>query len=117
MHKILIVLTVIYIAFAAVQYNDPDPYFWIFLYAFIALLCILRIFTNRLSVVTSLGIVAYSIIFIWRVSTMFELSQRDAYSMEELKEAGGLLLSCATLIFLHLSCRYKRTSIGYDGND
>lgn len=34
-----LVLTVIFILFAAVQYNDPDPVLWISLYLAIALIC------------------------------------------------------------------------------
>ena len=38
--KILnIVLAVIFVFFAALQYNDPDPYIWIPIYLYAAILC------------------------------------------------------------------------------
>ena len=33
-----IVLTILFVIFAAVQYNDPDPWLWIGIYLFMALL-------------------------------------------------------------------------------
>ncbi|WP_295128274.1 transmembrane 220 family protein [uncultured Chitinophaga sp.] len=36
-----IFFTVIFILFAALQYNDPDPYIWIPIYGYGALMCLL----------------------------------------------------------------------------
>lgn len=38
--KILnLILTILFILFAAVQYNDPDPIHWMALYLFVAAVC------------------------------------------------------------------------------
>lgn len=38
------ILAVLFIVFAGVQYNDPDPWLWIIAYSLLALLFILQIF-------------------------------------------------------------------------
>ena len=37
-----IFFSVVFTLFAVVQYNDPDPYFWVPIYLYPALLCILK---------------------------------------------------------------------------
>ncbi len=39
--SIHVILAIIFILFAAVQYNDPDPYIWIPIYGAVAVVCIL----------------------------------------------------------------------------
>jgi hypothetical protein len=39
--SIHLILAIIFILFAAVQYNDPDPYIWIPIYGAVAAVCIL----------------------------------------------------------------------------
>lgn len=39
MKNLNIFLTILFILFAAVQYNDPDPLLWIVVYAYVALIC------------------------------------------------------------------------------
>jgi len=38
MKVINIVLTILFAVFAVVQFNDPDPWFWVLLYGFIAVI-------------------------------------------------------------------------------
>jgi hypothetical protein len=41
-----IILSILFIVFAAVQLNDPDPFLWVGLYLFIALICGLAAFNK-----------------------------------------------------------------------
>lgn len=41
MKTLNIIFTILFLSFAALQYNDPDPYVWIPIYAYAALLCFL----------------------------------------------------------------------------
>ena len=43
-----LIFVVLFVLFAALQYNDPDPYLWIPLYLFAAALCLLA-FRQRFS--------------------------------------------------------------------
>ena len=40
---------IVFILFAAVQYNDPDPYLWIPIYLYPALLCYLKLMQKPIS--------------------------------------------------------------------
>ena len=40
---------VVFILFAVVQYNDPDPYLWIPIYLYPALLCYLKFIQKPIS--------------------------------------------------------------------
>ena len=59
-----LVFCIIFILFAALQYNDPDPYIWMPIYSYAALLCWLafrqRYFPNAYLVGIS-GYVVYAI--------------------------------------------------------
>ncbi|MCF8406515.1 MAG: transmembrane 220 family protein [Chitinophagaceae bacterium] len=37
-----IIFSIVFVLFAAVQYNDPDPYLWVPIYLYPALLCYLQ---------------------------------------------------------------------------
>jgi len=51
---------IVFILFAAVQYNDPDPYIWIPIYLYTAILCWLAFRNKFFPGAYLLGIVAYA---------------------------------------------------------
>lgn len=55
-------LTLIFLLFAIVQYNDPDPWGWITLYLFVAVICGFAIFRRYHRYVIIGGLV---ICFVW----------------------------------------------------
>ena len=57
----------VFILFAALQYNDPDPYLWMPIYLYTAILCWLA-FKNRFYPTAYLiGIVAYALYALYKV--------------------------------------------------
>lgn len=46
-----IIFCVVFILFAVVQYNDPDPYLWIPIYLYPALLCFLKFIQKPISTI------------------------------------------------------------------
>ncbi len=55
-----IVFIVIFIIFAALQYNDPDPYVWMPIYLFAAYLCYQAIQNKYNPMLYTIGFIAYS---------------------------------------------------------
>jgi hypothetical protein len=55
-----VVFCILFILFAAVQYNDPDPYIWIPIYLYAAVLCWLAFRNKYFPSAYLLGIVAYA---------------------------------------------------------
>ncbi|HKH61780.1 MAG TPA: transmembrane 220 family protein [Flavitalea sp.] len=56
-----LIFTVLFILFAAVQYNDPDPYLWIPLYLFAAAMCWLASRQKFYPKLYLIGIAVYTI--------------------------------------------------------
>lgn len=46
-----IIFCVVFILFAVVQYNDPDPYLWVPIYLYPALLCFLKFIQKPISTI------------------------------------------------------------------
>lgn len=58
---------VIFVLFAALQYNDPDPYVWIPIYAYAAVLCWLAFRDRYYPAAYIVGIVVYLAYAIYKV--------------------------------------------------
>lgn len=111
-----IILTIIFILFAAFQYNDPDAFTWIMLYSYVAVMSALAIFKRYSLPLLIPGIVIFAIYFIYLIPNIFDwiasgenLMNRmnDAQPfIEQSREAGGILLGLITLIF-HLVTRNR----------
>ncbi|MET0244537.1 MAG: transmembrane 220 family protein [Flavitalea sp.] len=54
-----IIFLVLFVLFAALQYNDPDPYLWIPIYLYGALICLLWLLKKQKTVLIWIGIIAY----------------------------------------------------------
>lgn len=62
-----IIFCVLFILFAAVQYNDPDPWKWIILYLYAAVLCGLAARNKFYPVAYLIGIVVYGAYAIYKI--------------------------------------------------
>jgi hypothetical protein len=62
-----LILALLFILFAAVQYNDPDPWGWAALYLYVALVCGLAAFGRAKSY---LAIVGLAICGIWMLTLL-----------------------------------------------
>lgn len=114
MKVVNLLLAALFIIFAFVQLNDPDPVLWILIYGVMAVACILAAFQNYYpKIIAALIVVyfAYSLVF---VSGMIEWLKSDDRSLllddiakmqypyiEEAREYLGLLI-CIIVLATHL---------------
>ena len=112
MKIIKLILAIIFILFAAVQYNDPDPLLWMFIYGFVALLLLVSAFrgiSKELIIASCVGLISYSLLYLpglwewWTEGQAGELvaeMKADKMYIEESREFLGLLIATAGLFFL-----------------
>lgn len=108
-----IVMAVLFILFAALQYNDPDPVLWISLYLYAAYLCLNRFrgrYQPRAYGFALLVYVVYAVyLFFDRNGVLSWIRDHQAESLvtsmkadkpwiEESREFGGLLILSITMI-------------------
>jgi hypothetical protein len=122
--KILnLVLAVLFVVFASVQINDPDPVIWILIYGAMAVTCILAAFQRYYLAVLIILLVlftGYSFVYFDGVrewlrsddkSMLFDDIAKMQYPyIEESREFLGLLI-CILVLIMHLfRARLKRRS-------
>jgi hypothetical protein len=105
------VLCLVFISFAYLQYNDPDPIFWIGVYGTFAVLSFLRVINKQskklilvATIATGIALLFYLPGFIEWLSVpdkgeiFGEMVYQKSY-IEETREFFGLLLGAASLLF------------------
>lgn len=111
--KILnLVLAVLFIVFAFVQINDPDPVLWILIYGSMAVACVLAAFSYyypKVLAVMLIAFVAYSFVFLSGVIAWFrsddkamlfdDIAKMQYPYIEESREFLGLYICIFVLIF------------------
>lgn len=117
--KILnIILAVLFLLFAIVQYNDPDPFVWIAIYGIVAVVCALAAFRKYYNWLILLGL---AICFIEIISTIPGLIEwmnlgmpnigaamkAETPYIESSREFFGLALCIGILIFQYIQARRK----------
>lgn len=117
-----IIFIVLFILFAALQYNDPDPYVWIPVYLYAAYLCYQAIKGHYQPVGYIVGIiiyVAYAVYLFFDKTGVLDWAQEHhaeniAQSMhadkpwiEETREFGGLLIVVVVLLVNMIWLRRK----------
>ncbi len=117
-----ITFTIIFILFAALQYNDPDPYVWMPLYLYSAVLCWLA-FRNRFYPKAYVaGIIVYAAyalykafdtnglidwITIYHEENIAETMKAEQPWIEETREFFGLMILIAVLLINFFYARRK----------
>jgi hypothetical protein len=90
----------------AMQYNDPDPWFWValYLYAFVVTICgyLQKPVTPKLAIVGALGYIGY-MIFSW------PQVEGSWVQVEEGRETMGLMVCAGWMIILWWHTRSKST--------
>jgi hypothetical protein len=116
-----VVMTVLFVLGAAVQYNDPDPWRWVAIYASAAVASVLAL---RGKLPRWLAIMIAVIAAIWaatlapcvvgyvRFSDLFREIGMDSPAIEEGREMVGLMLISAWMVVLALAGRRMRPSGG-----
>jgi len=62
-----IIFCFLFIVFAALQYNDPDPYLWVPIYMYTAVLCWLAVRQRYLTKAYLFGIVVYATYAVYKI--------------------------------------------------
>jgi hypothetical protein len=108
------ILAAMFLVFAFVQINDPDPVVWILIYGAMAVICILAIFRfypMKVLLAMTVALIGYSFFYLpgvleWMQKDNKALLFDDIAKMqypyiEEAREFLGLLI-CVTVLIFHL---------------
>ena len=114
------ILAVVFLLFAFVQLNDPDPYIWITIYGAMAVLCVFAIFRHyypKVMIVLLIIYAAYSLVAFdgfkeWLrqddLSVLFDEGMKMQYPfVEYAREFMGLWICNLVLIFYLIVSRKK----------
>lgn len=109
-----IILAVLFLLFAAVQFNDPDPLVWILIYGSVSLVAFIKLFLNQLNlnpliitlvVILSLYALFYIPLFIeflskpGKADLISEMKVTKPW-IEGTRELLGLLIAIGALLYL-----------------
>ncbi len=105
------ILSFLFITFAVVQYNDPDPWLWIVAYLFVAVQFVLQIFQKLPRPLLLISIILFAILGMTFIPDFIDWIEKGAPSIasemkatephiELVREFGGLLICLAGLLFL-----------------
>jgi len=105
-------LAVMFLLFAFLQLNDPDPVVWILIYGSMAVYCILAMYefySRKFMLAWIVLLVAYSIIYVdgvveWarsgnKAALFDEIAKMEYWYIEEAREFLGILICISVLIF------------------
>ena len=114
------ILAIMFLLFAFVQINDPDPVIWILIYGAMAVLCIMAIFEfypTKFTIGLLVLYVLYSIVYIPGVlewlkqdnkAMLFDDVAKMQYPyVEEAREFLGLLICIIVLVVFVIRARRK----------
>ena len=112
-------LSIVLLSFVIVQYNDPDPFVWMAIYGYGAVMLALAALGKYNKWATLAGIIGYAIGIIYLFPSVIEwvekeqgnnLMQRMANSkmyIEETRECGGLIIALLFLLFSFIQHQRK----------
>ena len=104
---------------AALQFNDPDPIQWIAIYSAACVLSLLSATRRRVAPAASLAVFAIAIV--WAVliafggpaaseyGHMFDAWEMKSPSVEEAREASGLVIVAVWMMVLYIRARRGQT--------
>jgi len=118
MKYVNIILTILFLASAAVQYNDPpeDRLFWILIYGLLALISGLAIFQryNVWSIALGIGVVLFYMFRLFPAFIMWvndgmpsivESMKASSPHVELVREFLGLVICLVALVWHYIGCR------------
>ncbi|HTF20739.1 MAG TPA: transmembrane 220 family protein [Chryseolinea sp.] len=121
MRVVNFLLAVLFLVFAFLQINDPDPLIWILIYGAMAVVCIMAIFAFyplRFMIVLLVAYMAYSFVYIDGVSEWLkrenkaalfdDLAKMEHWYIEEAREFLGLMICIVVLVIYILLARKRR---------
>jgi hypothetical protein len=120
-----ILFIVVFIVFAALQYNDPDPFIWIPMYLYAAFLCFLALRHKYYPALYYVGLGAYLVyatfLFFDKTGVLSWAKEHDAENLvqtmkatkpwiEETREFGGLFIVIIVLLVNLIQLKKGRKS-------
>lgn len=101
---------IVFIVFAAMQYNDPDAAIWIAIYLVAAIFSFLVSFNRINQAILLVAFVAYAVgaVFFWPAKWEgIAIGEGDIKNIEEAREFLGLILTSSTMLTFALLSRSK----------
>ena len=105
-------LVVMFLIFAFLQLNDPDPIVWILVYGMMAAVCVMAIFEfypRKILIALAIAYLAYSIYYfpgvrVWlagdnKAQLFDNVAKMEHPFIEESREFLGLMINVAVLVF------------------
>jgi hypothetical protein len=127
-----LLFVVVFVAFAVLQYNDPDPYIWIPIYLYAAFLCYLALKNKYHRILYISGLTVYFLyaayLFFDKTGVLNWAEEHDAENLvqtmkatkpwiEETREFGGLFIVIIVLVVNMIWQKKRRsTSISSSNN-
>lgn len=113
MKTLALTFAVLFVLFAAVQYNDPDPQVWIPIYAFAAMACVMAYAGLGRPWFFTLMALVYAGTAIWQWPPAFEGFLLDEMGMKTVnielaREAGGLAICAVAMLTMAWLTRRDR---------
>ncbi|MFN7115478.1 MAG: transmembrane 220 family protein [Saprospiraceae bacterium] len=116
MKNLNIILAILFLLFAIVQYNDPDPFVWIAIYGIVAVVCALAAFKKYYIWLILLGLAISAVeatttipgFIEWirlGMPNIAETMKAEKPYIEYTRELLGLVLCVGTLIFQYIQAR------------
>ena len=122
-----IIFIVLFIVAAVLQYNDPDPYLWIPIYGYAAILCFLALTKNYKPLLFRIGLIFYSCYAVYllidKTGVLSWANEHEAESIvqsmkaskpwiEETREFFGLLIIITVVVanMIWLSAKKIKTA-------
>lgn len=104
-------LALLFFLFAAFQYNDPDSFSWILLYAYVGVMATMGAFGRYNLALLVPGLAIFALYFIYLIPKILEwfasddslvggTMSDDKMYIEQSREAFGLLMGLSVLVFL-----------------
>ena len=112
MKIIKIIFAILFLLFAALQWNDPDPWLWIIIYSLSALLILADVIGKDVQKAYRVAIIIFAIYSLFYLPGVIEYLTSGAPEeivgsmkahkpyIEETREFGGLLIVTGVLLFL-----------------
>ncbi len=107
------IIALLFFLFAAFQYNDSDSFSWMFLYGYVAVMAIMALFGRYNLALLVPGIAIFALYFIYLLPSVYEWivsddslitgMSPDRMYVERSREAFGLLMGLAGLLFIFLN--------------
>ena len=120
-----LIFCLLFVISAALQYNDPDPYIWIPIYMYGAVLCWLAFRNKFYPRAYLIGIIVYVVyaigLFFWKNGVLDWMTKHNAEDIaatmkaekpwiEETREFFGLLILIVALTINYFYARKRRTA-------